>query len=227
MRSCRRLTDKGVKTLALHCRQLEFLDLAGCTGITGKAIATVAEQCKQLQVCTSRYCCALTLHSHQYERLTIPSVSCLYMHLHHPQTFRYIFRLATILPHSHTFVITCFLQPLSRLHNCCFKACVRVSLRIWLQHLNINSCTSALEGQAPSLGSLVCLQALHMRGCTKLTDETLVIAHELPVADAGYMQRPIVSGCTKLRVLDVAYCPLLTDHALGLIALLSDLRELR
>ena len=50
VRSCRSVTDGGVKAVAEHCAGLQCLDVRSCGSVADEGVGAVAEHCAGVQI---------------------------------------------------------------------------------------------------------------------------------------------------------------------------------
>ncbi|XP_028825612.1 F-box/LRR-repeat protein 7-like isoform X3 [Denticeps clupeoides] len=225
---CRRLTDRGLRAVALCCPELRRLDVAGCYNISDEAVFQVVSRCPSLEYLNVSGCSKVTCISlAQDTSAPVPplhgqAVSIRYLDLTDCSSLQDegLRAIAAHCPHlTHLYLRRC-----QRLTD---EALRHLALHCpAVRNLSLSDChlvgdfglreVARLEGQLRYLSVAHCcritdvgvrfvarycprLHYLNARGCEGLTDHGL-----------GHL----ALSCPRLRSLDVGKCPLVSDSGL-------------
>ncbi|XP_012676765.1 F-box/LRR-repeat protein 7-like isoform X6 [Clupea harengus] len=230
---CRRLTDRGLHTVALCCPELRHLEVAGCYNVSNEAVFEVVSRCPNLEHldvsgCTKVTCISLAQdspmtplspqHCQQIAIRYLDMTDCFSLEDEGVRT------IASHCPRlTHLYLRRC-----QRLTD---EALRQLALHCpAIRELSLSDCrlvsdfglreVARLEGRLRYLSVAHCcritdvgvryvarycprLRYLNARGCEGLTDHGL-----------GHLAR----SCPKLRSLDVGKCPLVSDLGLEQLA---------
>uniref|UniRef100_A0A8C2D1M8 F-box/LRR-repeat protein 7 n=1 Tax=Cyprinus carpio TaxID=7962 RepID=A0A8C2D1M8_CYPCA len=232
---CRRLTDRGLYTVAQCCPELRHLEMAGCYNVSNEAVFEVVSRCPNLEHLDVSGCSKVTCIS-----LT-RDVSVKLSPLHGQQiSIRYLDMTDCFALEDeglHTIAAHC-----TQLTHLYLRRCVRLTdegLRFLViycpsvRELSVSDCRfisdfglreiAKLEGRLRYLSIAHCgritdvgvryiakycnrLRYLNARGCEGLTDHG--VEH-------------LAKNCLKLKSLDIGKCPLVSDAGLEQLALNS------
>ncbi|KAJ8406893.1 hypothetical protein AAFF_G00291690 [Aldrovandia affinis] len=230
---CRRLTDRGLHTVAQCCPELRWLEVAGCYNVSNEAVFEVVSRCPNLEHLDVSGCSKVTCISLTRE------VSIKLLPMHGQQiSIRYLDMTDCFALEDeglHTIAAHC-----TQLTHLYLRRCVRLTdeglryLVIYcpsVRELSVSDChfvsdfglreIAKLEGRLRYLSVAHCgritdvgvryvakycsrLRYLNARGCEGLTDQGL---------------EHLAKSCPKLKSLDIGKCPLVSDAGLELLAL--------
>ncbi|XP_036375172.1 F-box/LRR-repeat protein 7 [Megalops cyprinoides] len=230
---CRRLTDRGLLTVAQCCPELRRLEVAGCYNVSNEAVFEVVSRCPNLEHLDVSGCSKVTCISLTRE------VSLKLLPMHGQQiSIRYLDMTDCFALEDeglHTIAAHC-----TQLTHLYLRRCVRLTdeglryLVIYcpsVRELSVSDCRfisdfglreiAKLEGRLRYLSVAHCgritdvgvryvakycsrLRYLNARGCEGLTDHGL---------------EHLAKSCPKLKSLDIGKCPLVSDAGLELLAL--------
>ncbi|KAM8957310.1 F-box/LRR-repeat protein 7 [Lycaon pictus] len=203
---CRRLTDRGLYTLAQCCPELRRLEVAGCHNISNEAVFDVVSLCPNLEHldvsgCSKVTCISLTREaSIQLSPLHGKQISIRYLDM----TDCFALEDEGL----HTIAAHC-----TRLTHLYLRRCARLTDE-GLRYLVIY-CSSLRE---LSVSDCRCISDFGLREIAKLEARLryLSIAHCGRVTDVGI--RYVARYCGKLRYLNARGCEGITDHGVEYLA---------
>lgn len=225
LRGCRSVEDQSIKTLAVHCRNIEYLDLSDCKVVTDSSIQALSRHCSKLHSINLESCINITDSS-----LKALSDGCqvrLY-HIH-----KYFTRFSKLFSQTHRLLI--FQQNLielniswchqitekgiealargcTKLKKISCKGCKEVNDRavIFLSKychnieiLNLHNCNVSIYFPIFELIILIALKILLLFISQAITDASIV---------------KLAEKCNNLKQLCVSKCSELTDQTLIALA---------
>ncbi|XP_060047144.1 F-box/LRR-repeat protein 7 isoform X2 [Erinaceus europaeus] len=203
---CRRLTDRGLYTIAQCCPELRRLEVAGCYNVSNEAIFDVVSLCPNLEHLDVSGCSKVTCISLTRE------ASIKLSPLHGKQiSIRYLDMTDCFVLEDeglHTIAAHC-----TQLTHLYLRRCVRLTDE-GLRYLVIY-CGALRE---LSVSDCRCVSDFGLREIAKLEGRLryLSIAHCGRVTDVGL--RYVAKYCAKLRYLNARGCEGITDHGLEYLA---------
>ncbi|KAL0628774.1 LOW QUALITY PROTEIN: F-box/LRR-repeat protein 7, partial [Plecturocebus cupreus] len=230
---CRRLTDRGLYTIAQCCPELRRLEVSGCYNISNEAVFDVVSLCPNLEHldvsgCSKVTCISLTreasiklspLHGKQISIRYLDMTDCFVLEdeglhtiaAHCTQlTHLYLRRCVRLTDEGLRYlVIYCASIKELSVSDCRFVSDFGLreiaKLESRLRYLSIAHC-----GRVTDVGiryvAKYCskLRYLNARGCEGITDHGVEY---------------LAKNCTKLKSLDIGKCPLVSDTGLECLAL--------
>lgn len=230
---CRRLTDRGLYTIAQCCPELRRLEVSGCYNISNEAVFDVVSLCPNLEHldvsgCSKVTCISLTreasiklspLHGKQISIRYLDMTDCFVLEdeglhtiaAHCTQlTHLYLRRCVRLTDEGLRYlVIYCTSIKELSVSDCRFVSDFGLreiaKLESRLRYLSIAHC-----GRVTDVGiryvAKYCskLRYLNARGCEGITDHGVEY---------------LAKNCTKLKSLDIGKCPLVSDTGLEYLAL--------
>ncbi|XP_057246365.1 F-box/LRR-repeat protein 7 isoform X1 [Malurus melanocephalus] len=230
---CRRLTDRGLYTIAQCCPELRRLEVSGCYNISNEAVFDVVSLCPNLEHldvsgCSKVTCISLTreasiklspLHGKQISIRYLDMTDCFVLEdeglhtiaAHCTQlTHLYLRRCVRITDEGLRYLmIYCPSVKELSVSDCRFVSDFGMreiaKLEARLRYLSIAHC-----GRITDVGiryiAKYCgkLRYLNARGCEGITDHGVEY---------------LAKNCTKLKSLDIGKCPLVSDTGLEFLAL--------
>uniref|UniRef100_A0A8C9PVF0 F-box/LRR-repeat protein 7 n=1 Tax=Spermophilus dauricus TaxID=99837 RepID=A0A8C9PVF0_SPEDA len=230
---CRRLTDRGLYTIAQCCPELRRLEVSGCYNISNEAVFDVVSLCPNLEHldvsgCSKVTCISLTreasiklspLHGKQISIRYLDMTDCFVLEdeglhtiaAHCTQlTHLYLRRCVRLTDEGLRYlVIYCTSIKELSVSDCRFVSDFGLreiaKLESRLRYLSIAHC-----GRVTDVGiryvAKYCskLRYLNARGCEGITDHGVEY---------------LAKNCTKLKSLDIGKCPLVSDTGLECLAL--------
>ncbi|XP_058274997.1 F-box/LRR-repeat protein 7 isoform X2 [Hemibagrus wyckioides] len=233
LNGCRRLTDRGLYTVAQCCLELRRLDLAGCYNVSNEAVFEVVSRCPNLEHldvsgCSKVTCISLTreasiklspLHGQQISIRYLDMSDCFALedeglHIiaaHCTQlTHLYLRRCVRLTDEGLRFlIIYCPVVRELSVSDCRFISDFGLreiaKLEGHLRYLSIAHCVRITDVGVRYIAKYCSrLRYLNARGCEGLTDHG--IEH-------------LAKSCPKLKSLDIGKCPLVSDAGLEVLAL--------
>ncbi|XP_042202851.1 F-box/LRR-repeat protein 7 [Callorhinchus milii] len=206
VQGCRRLTDRGLYTIAQCCPELRQLEVAGCYNISNEALYDVVSRCPNLEYldvsgCSKVTCISLTREaSIKLSPLHGKQISIRYLNM----TDCFVLEDEGL----HTIAAHC-----TQLTHLYMRRCIRVTDE-GLRYLMLY-CTSIKE---LSVSDCRAVSDFGMREVAKLEVQLkyLSIAHCGRITDVGI--RYIAKYCSKLRYLNARGCEGITDHGIEYLA---------
>ncbi|XP_060680544.1 F-box/LRR-repeat protein 7 [Hemiscyllium ocellatum] len=206
VQSCRRLTDRGLYTIAQCCPELRQLEVPGCYNISNEALYDVVSRCPNLEYldvsgCSKITCISLTREaSIKLSPLHGKQISIRYLNM----TDCFVLEDEGL----HTIAAHC-----TQLTHLYLRRCIRVTDE-GLRYLMLY-CTTIKE---LSVSDCRAVSDFGMREVAKLEANLkyLSIAHCGRITDVGI--RYIAKYCSKLRYLNARGCEGITDHGIEYLA---------
>ncbi|XP_032871065.1 F-box/LRR-repeat protein 7 [Amblyraja radiata] len=204
--SCRRLSDRGLYTIAQCCPELRQLEVPGCYNISNEALYDLVSRCPNLEQLDVSGCSKITC-------ISLTKEACVKLSpLHGKQTsIRYLNMTDCFLLEDqglHTIAAHC-----TQLTHLYLRRCIRVTDEGL--HFLMLYCTTIKE---LSVSDCRAVTDFGMREVAKLEAHLkyLSIAHCVRITDVGV--RYIAKYCSKLRYLNARGCDGLTDHGIEYLA---------
>ncbi|KAG5841797.1 hypothetical protein ANANG_G00170750 [Anguilla anguilla] len=203
---CRRLTDRGLHTVAQCCPELRRLEVAGCYNVSNEAVFDVVSRCPNLEHLDVSGCSKVTCISLTRE------VSLKLLPMHGQQiSIRYLDMTDCFALEDeglHTIAAHC-----TQLTHLYLRRCVRLTdeglryLVIYcpsVRELSVSDCRFVSDFGLREIAKLEGrLRYLSVAHCGRITDG---LEH-------------LAKNCPKLKSLDIGKCPLVSDAGLELLAL--------
>ncbi|KAJ8336702.1 hypothetical protein SKAU_G00379220 [Synaphobranchus kaupii] len=205
---CRRLTDRGLHTVAQCCPELRRLEVAGCYNVSNMAVFEVVSRCPNLEHLDVSGCSKVTCIS-----LT-RDVSLKLLPVHGQQiSIRYLDMTDCFALEDeglHTIAAHC-----TQLTHLYLRRCIRLTDE-GLRYLVIY-CPSVRE---LSVSDCRFVSDFGLREIAKLEGRLryLSVAHCGRITDTRGLEH-LAKNCPKLKSLDIGKCPLVSDAGLELLAL--------
>ncbi|XP_028833308.1 F-box/LRR-repeat protein 7 isoform X2 [Denticeps clupeoides] len=230
---CRRLTDRGLYTVAQCCPELRRLELAGCYNVSNEAVFEVVSRCPNLEYldvsgCSKVTCISLTreaslklapMHGQQISIRYLDMTDCFALEdeglhtiaAHCPMLMHLYLRRCVRLTDEGLRCLVLYCPAIRELSvsDCRFISDFGLreiaKLEGCLRYLSIAHCGRVTDVGVRYVAKYCSrLRYLNARGCEGLTDHGL---------------EHLAKCCPKLKSLDIGKCPLVSDAGLELLAL--------
>lgn len=210
--NCRRLTDRGIFTIAKRCPELKELVLDACPEVTNIAIFEVVSRCTNLELLSVAGCQYVTCISLTPEANLQASAYGKQVYLHHLDMSD-----CCNVDDSSLQIIATYLSNLMHLY---LRRCLKIS-DIGVQYV----ATYCPKLQELSVSDCPKISDLGLRDISRLGNNLkyLSIAKCRKVSDAGI--KCLTSNCTKIRYLNIRGCEKISEE--GLIFLSSMCSKLK
>ncbi|XP_012683327.1 F-box/LRR-repeat protein 7 [Clupea harengus] len=230
---CRRLTDRGLYTVATCCPELRRLEVAGCYNVSNEAVFEVVSRCPNLEHldvsgCSKVTCISLTrevslklspMHGQQISIRYLDMTDCFALEddglhtiaAHCPMLTHLYLRRCTRLTDEGLRCLVLYCPAVRELSvsDCRFVSDFGLreiaKLEDRLRYLSIAHCGRITDVGVRYVAKYCSrLRYLNARGCEGLTDHGL---------------EHMAKNCSKLKSLDIGKCPLVSDAGLEMLAL--------